>query len=228
MDAVGQKEEQDEDLKAGFWGLKEYVDNSGDIIITSQSLAVPEERREGFYRLVENAQKGIARHVLGDLADKGERLAERCARRQEQLIEGTDLKGFHLPRTLESFMADPMLTMAKPAFGIILEGLQKELSFKEMEEQAGKVVSDNGDGINHEALSNVLDIRDKVSKEACEKIDNIFGVGASKKIFGSIIPDMYSIAEFFEKISPFIEKYAKERNQTINRKYSKGRKGSKS
>ncbi len=65
MDAVGQKEEQDEDLKAGFWGLKEYVDNSGDIIITSQSLAVPEERREGFYRLVENAQKGIARHVLG-------------------------------------------------------------------------------------------------------------------------------------------------------------------
>ena len=140
MDAVGQKEEQDEDLKAGFWGLKEYVDNSGDIIITSQSLAVPEERREGFYRLVENAQKGIARHVLGDLADKGERLAERCARRQEQLIEGTDLKGFHLPRTLESFMADPMLTMAKPAFGIILEGLQKELSFKEMEEQAARQV----------------------------------------------------------------------------------------
>lgn len=101
-------------------------------------------------------------------------------------------------------------------------------SIKDMEEQAGKVVSDNGDGINHEALSNVLDIRDKVSKEACEKIDNIFGVGASKKIFGGIIPDMYSIAEFFEKIAPFIEKYAKERNQTINRKYSKGRKGSKS
>ncbi len=101
-------------------------------------------------------------------------------------------------------------------------------SIKEMEEQAGKVVSGNGDEINHEALNNVLDIRDKVSKEACGKIDNIFGNEASRKIFCGIVPDMYSIAEFFEKIAPIIEKYAKERNQAISKKYSKNRKGAKS
>lgn len=99
---------------------------------------------------------------------------------------------------------------------------------KEMKEQRDKVVSDDGNKINYDAANSVLDIREKISKEACEKIDNIFGAEASRKIFGSIIPDMYMIAVFFEKITPFIEKYAKERNQSINKKYSKSRKGAKS
>lgn len=99
---------------------------------------------------------------------------------------------------------------------------------KEMEEQSDKVVSDDGNKINYGAANSVLDIRDKISREACEKIDNIFGCEASRKIFGSVAPDMYMIADFFEKISPLIEKYQKERSQTINKKYSKNRKGAKS
>lgn len=99
---------------------------------------------------------------------------------------------------------------------------------KDMEENAGKVVSDDEKEINYDAANSVLDIRDKISREACEKIDNIFGREASRKIFGSVAPDMYMIADFFEKISPLIEKYQKERSQTINKKYSKNRKGAKS
>lgn len=99
---------------------------------------------------------------------------------------------------------------------------------KEMEEQGDKVVSDDGSKINYDAANKVLDIRDKMIKEACEKIDNIFGDNASRKIFGSILPDMYMIADFFEQITPLIEKYAKERNQSISKKYNKGRKGEKS
>lgn len=99
---------------------------------------------------------------------------------------------------------------------------------KEMEEQGDKVVSDDGNKINYDAANSVLDIREKISKEACEKIDNIFGAEASRKIFGRIIPDMFMIAVFFEQITPLIEKYSKERNQAINKKYSKGRKGAKS
>lgn len=99
---------------------------------------------------------------------------------------------------------------------------------KEMEEQSDKVVSDDGEKVDYDAANNVLNIRDQISKEACEKIDNIFGLEASRKIFGSVIPDMYMIADFFEQISPLIEKYQKERSQTINKKYSKNRKGAKS
>lgn len=103
---------------------------------------------------------------------------------------------------------------------------RKEIA--EMEEQKDKVVSEDGEKINYDAANNVLDISDKISKEACEKIDNIFGEEASRKIFGNILPDMYMIADFFEKISPLIEKYQKERSQTIDKKYSKNRKGAKS
>lgn len=103
---------------------------------------------------------------------------------------------------------------------------RKEIS--EMEEQKDKVISEDGEKVNYKAANNVLDIMDKISKEACEKIDNIFGEEASRKIFGNILPDMYMIADFFEKIKPLIEKYQKERNQTIDKKYSKNRKGAKS
>lgn len=99
---------------------------------------------------------------------------------------------------------------------------------KDMEEQKDKVVSEDGTNINYDVVNNVLDIREKIINEVCEKIDKIFGDEASKKIFGKVIPDMYMVADFFEKIAPLIEKYAKERNQTISKKYSKNRKGAKS
>ncbi len=117
------------------------------------------------------------------------------------------------------------------AFFDLLQWFDKQENrkeIKEMKEQGDKVVSDDKNKINYDAANSVLDIREKISKEACEKIDNIFGAEASRKIFGSIVPDMYMIADFFEKITPFMEKYAKERNQTINKKYSKSRKGAKS
>lgn len=108
------------------------------------------------------------------------------------------------------------------------EEQENRQEIKDMEEQRKKVVSEDSNDINYTALNNILDIREKISKEACEKIDAIFGVDASRKIFGGIIPDMFLIADFFEKIAPFIEKYAKERNQTISKKYNKNRKGAKS
>lgn len=99
---------------------------------------------------------------------------------------------------------------------------------KDMEEKRKNVVSKNEEKINYDTLNGVLDIREKISKEACEKIDNIFGTEASRKVFNGIVPDIFAIADFFEQITPFIEKYAKERNQTINKKYNKNRKGAKS
>lgn len=99
---------------------------------------------------------------------------------------------------------------------------------KEMEQQNDKVVSDDGNKINYDIANSIIDTREKISKEACEKIDNIFGTEASRKIFVNVVPDMYMIADFFEQITPLVEKYAKERNQSINKKYNKSRKGAKS
>ena len=115
-------------------------------------------------------------------------------------------------------------------FGLLqwFDEQENRKEIKEMEEQSDKVISDDGSKINYNAANSVIDTHDKISQEACEKIDNIFGDEASRKIFGSVIPDMYMIADFFEQITPLIEKYSKERNQTINKKYSRNRKGAKS
>lgn len=108
------------------------------------------------------------------------------------------------------------------------EAQENRKEIKEMEAKKEDVVSEESKAINYDAANAVLDIREKISKEACEKIDNIFGEESSRKVFGKVIPDMYMITDFFEKISPLIEKYAKERNQAIGKKYSKNRKGAKS
>lgn len=108
------------------------------------------------------------------------------------------------------------------------EAQESRKEMKELEESTEKVVSDDEKTINYNAANNVLDIREKISREACEKIDGIFGAETSRKVFGGIIPDMYMVADFFEQITPLIEKYAKDHNQTINKKYNKSRKGAKS
>lgn len=78
-----------------------------------------------------------------------------------------------------------------------------------------------------ESTGKVIDLRNRINKEASEKIDKIFGSEASRKIFGSVIPDLYMITDFLNKITPFIEKYTKERRKIIDGKYNKNRKGAK-
>lgn len=70
-----------------------------------------------------------------------------------------------------------------------------------------------------------LDFKIEVSKSVMLEIDNLFGEGTCKKVFGDIVPDMFAIKEFFEAITPIIQKFGNERNQRIAKKYSAGRRG---
>lgn len=79
-----------------------------------------------------------------------------------------------------------------------------------------------------EEFYDASNIQYAICKEACEKIDSIFGQESCRKVFGNIVPDLLTIANFLEAVTPFIDKYIKERNQAINKKYSKSRKGAKS
>lgn len=79
-----------------------------------------------------------------------------------------------------------------------------------------------------QAMRKVVGSQKNIIKQAMDKIDAIFGEEASRKIFCGTIPDIYAIIDFFEQITPYIEKYAKERNQKISKKYSVNRRGAKS
>lgn len=105
---------------------------------------------------------------------------------------------------------------------------------KESEKEINNLRDKNGDADaddesgRDEAVGSVISLRSKINNESCERIDAIFGTGASRKIFGRVTPDMYMVVDFLEKISPFIKKYADERKRAISSKYNKNRKGAKS
>lgn len=79
-----------------------------------------------------------------------------------------------------------------------------------------------------EYIGKIIKARGDIVKEACAKIDAIFGEDACKKVFCGIVPDFYAISDFLEKVTPFISKYAKERHENIVLKYNKNRKGARS
>ena len=68
----------------------------------------------------------------------------------------------------------------------------------------------------------------EICQEACKRIDKLFGEGTCKKVFGDISPDEYMIAEFAEAILALMNKFGKERKQSIGNKYSSDRKGANS
>lgn len=62
-------------------------------------------------------------------------------------------------------------------------------------------------------------------KEVMQDIDGLFGADSCKKIFGDIIPSAYLLADFFEQLTPIVEKYVGERKQFIEERYNRRRKG---
>ncbi len=65
----------------------------------------------------------------------------------------------------------------------------------------------------------------EMHKAVMVDIDNLFGAGTCKKVFGDIVPDVAEITDFFEQLVPILQKYGKKRQDSINQKYSPARKG---
>lgn len=58
-----------------------------------------------------------------------------------------------------------------------------------------------------------------------EEVDSIFGPDTCRKVFGGIVPSVELYQSFFEQLTPYFEKYGKERAQKLQSKYSAGRRG---
>lgn len=123
-----------------FFRLKQFVEGCGDIKVTSERLSVPGDRKEEFYHLVEEVQKALGMQVLGEYQEMGSALASRFAQMRQQMAAGANLKEFTVARAIENLLEDPKMGMAKPAFWIVLDGLQQELSVEAMEDRAKREV----------------------------------------------------------------------------------------
>lgn len=76
-----------------------------------------------------------------------------------------------------------------------------------------------------QAIIEVIHLRTGVYTEFCTKLDEVFGEGCCKKVFGDIIPDELPIMDFIEQMTPVMQRMAAERGEKLKTKYSRDRKG---
>ena len=93
--------------------------------------------------------------------------------------------------------------------------LEKELSEKYKDKPADDV----------DMIVDTIGLYSNLCKDVCAEIDNLFGEGCCQKVFVGIeTPSVELIGDFFEQITPLLQKYAQERNQKINLMYNRDRK----
>ena len=85
-----------------------------------------------------------------------------------------------------------------------------------------------GEEVDLKGLTLISHKRVELCKQARDRIDDLFGEGTCKKVFGVDVPDEVCIMDFTEAMIPFINAAFEERGQHINRKYSRDRKGARS
>ena len=78
------------------------------------------------------------------------------------------------------------------------------------------------------SISDAISMQLKLSNDICAELDKLFGEGCCRKVFKDVqSPDIILIWEFLEQLMPILQKYAMERNERINFKYNKNRRGTK-
>ena len=82
-----------------------------------------------------------------------------------------------------------------------------------------------GDTDDTEAVIEAIHKRTEVFRETCKQIDDVFGEGCCRKVFGDIIPDELPLMDFFDQMTPVMQRMAMERGEKLKTKYSRNRKG---
>lgn len=90
-------------------------------------------------------------------------------------------------------------------------------------------IADRLDAVDSKNMTDVeqLDVVIEAMREIMAEIDKMFGENTCKKVFGDIVPMPTAVVEFFDLLSPIIEKYATAKRERIEKKYSTNRRGSK-
>lgn len=113
---------------------------------------------------------------------------------------------------------------------IDIEQQAKEISEKYLtKEQEEKPDEDTISEMNVNMVADMVKLYSELCKDVCIQLDKLFGDGCCQKVFlGIEAPGIELIGDFFEQITPFLQKYAQERNDKISLRYNNRRKGARS
>lgn len=111
-----------------------------------------------------------------------------------------------------------------------IEVEQKSAELKE------KYPNDKSDGeadgkakFNFEQFADYTKLYKEVCDDVSNRLDDLFGDNCLQKVFPDVqSPGFELIIDFLDAITPYLKKYAQERNEKINTKYSRNRKGARS
>ncbi|MCM1327258.1 MAG: hypothetical protein NC094_12155 [Bacteroidales bacterium] len=112
-------------------------------------------------------------------------------------------------------------------FGALLKHFEQKQA--EIEKQAAELEEKHKDKPDNDTdmIIDTVTLYSGLCKDICAELDRLFGAGCCKKVFVGIdTPSTELIGDFFEQITPLLQKYAQERNEKINLKYNRNRKGS--
>lgn len=114
-------------------------------------------------------------------------------------------------------------------FGDMMKNFERKQA--EIEQQGKELSEKHKDKSDDDAdmIVDTIELYSKLCKDVCIELDNLFGEGCCRKVFVGIeTPSVELIGDFFEQITPFLQKYAQERNQKINLMYNRNRKARRS
>ena len=104
--------------------------------------------------------------------------------------------------------------------------IAEKYSAKEKEEILGE---DAIAEMNVDMVADTVKLYSELCKDTCMQLDKLFGDGCCRKVFVGIeTPGIELIGDFFCRITPFLQKYAQERNDKISIRYNNRRKGARS
>lgn len=110
---------------------------------------------------------------------------------------------------------DKRFTLSLTEFIKIVKGIIAETN--KANEDLMKKINDAPE----EALLEAVEFEATQSKKVAEAINNVFGAETCDKVFGKeCIPSLDMILDFYQQITPFIQKAVNQRNQTINKRYA--------
>ena len=114
-------------------------------------------------------------------------------------------------------------------FGVLMKNFEQKQA--EIEQKAS-VLSDKHKGKPDDDVDAIVDsiqLYSELGRYTCAELDKLFGDGCCRKVFiGIETPGVELIGDFFDRITPLLNQYAKERNQKINLMYNRNRKGARS
>lgn len=111
-----------------------------------------------------------------------------------------------------------------PALMAIIDDFNAKMP--EYQKRAEALDAEPGDTeeLRFEKMRKALAYNLEIHQELKERIDGVFHDEACRKVFGDIVPPVDAYAEFFEQLTPYIQKYSQERARKMG-KYSAARTG---